>query len=205
MAQGGTLGLLGSTNVMNVPFSTVNYTSQLIENQQARTAADTLINDASVRLTTGSNGFDDTFQIRGFPVPAGDVGFNGLYGLVSSNRVPAQIIERIELLKGPGALINGIAPGGSVGGGINIVSKRATRGTFHALDAILHERRQLRPPSGDQPPLRREQGVGRSVQRRGPQWRSLDRQRKLADRSRRAVARLSRRAPALDRRCHFAE
>lgn len=70
VAQGGTLGLLGSTNVMNVPFSTVNFTSQLIEDQQARTAADTLINDSSVRLSTGSNGFDDTFQIRGFPVQA---------------------------------------------------------------------------------------------------------------------------------------
>ncbi len=125
VAQGGTLGLLGSTSVMNVPFSTVNFTSQLIEDQQARTAADTLINDASVRLSTGPNGFDDTFQIRGFPVPAQDVGLNGLYGLISSNRVPAPIIERIELLKGPGALINGIAPGGSVGGGINIVTKRA--------------------------------------------------------------------------------
>ncbi|WP_456632868.1 TonB-dependent receptor [Bradyrhizobium sp. USDA 10063] len=137
VAQGGTLGLLGSTNVMNVPFSTVNFTSQLIENQQARTAADTLINDASVRLTTGSNGFDDTFQIRGFPVPAGDVGFNGLYGLVSSSRVPAQIIERIELLKGPGALINGMAPGGSVGGGINIVSKRALEVPFTRVTPIF--------------------------------------------------------------------
>jgi iron complex outermembrane receptor protein len=133
VAQGGTLGLLGSTNVMNVPFSTVNYTSQLIENQQARTAADTLINDSSVRLTTGANGFDDTFQIRGFQVPAADVGFNGLYGLVAANHVPAQIIERIELLKGPGALINGMAPGGSVGGGINIVSKRATEIPFARL------------------------------------------------------------------------
>lgn len=133
VAQGGTLGLLGSTSVMNTPFSTVNYTSKLIEDQQARTAADTLINDASVRLTTGSNGFDDTFAIRGFAVPSGDVGFNGLYGLVSSNRVPAQIIERIELLKGPGALMNGIAPGGSVGGGINIVSKRATEEPFSRI------------------------------------------------------------------------
>jgi iron complex outermembrane receptor protein len=133
LAQGGTLGLLGSTSVMNTPFSTVNYTSQLIQDQQARTAADTLINDSSVRLSTGPNGFDDTFQIRGFQVPSGDVGFNGLYGLVSSSRVPAQIIERIELLKGPGALINGIAPGGSVGGGINIVSKRATEESFARL------------------------------------------------------------------------
>ncbi|MCX7319350.1 MAG: TonB-dependent siderophore receptor, partial [Hyphomicrobiales bacterium] len=137
VATGGTLGLLGSTSVMNSPFSTVNYTSQLIEDQQARTAADTLINDASVRLTTGGNGFDDTFSIRGFAVPSGDVGFNGLYGLVSSNRVPAQIIERIELLKGPGALINGIAPGGSVGGGINILSKRAGEIPFTRLTPVF--------------------------------------------------------------------
>jgi len=133
VATGGTLGLLGSTNVMNTPFSTVNYTSQLIENQQARTAADTLINDASVRLTTGANGFDDTFQIRGFTVSAQDVGLNGLYGLVASNHVPAEIIERIELLKGPGALINGIAPSGAVGGAINIVTKRATDVPFARL------------------------------------------------------------------------
>ena len=38
-------------------------------------------------------------------------------------------------------------------------------------------------PSGEQRPLRRKQGVGRSVQRRWAQWRSLDRQRQLADRS----------------------
>ena len=125
VAQGGTLGLLGNRSTMNVPFSTTNYTSQLIENQQARTAADTLINNASVRATTGQNGFDDTLQIRGFPVPASDIGLNGIYGLVSSNRVPSYFVERIELLLGPGALINGIAPGGSVGGGVNIVTKRA--------------------------------------------------------------------------------
>ncbi|HEY8578278.1 MAG TPA: TonB-dependent receptor, partial [Beijerinckiaceae bacterium] len=125
VARGGTLGLLGSADTLNVPFSTVNYTSQLIQDQQARTAADTLINDSSVRATTGANGFDDTLQIRGFPVGASDVGLNGLYGLVAPSRVPAQIIERIELLKGPGALVNGIAPSGSIGGGVNIVTKRA--------------------------------------------------------------------------------
>jgi iron complex outermembrane receptor protein len=137
VATGGTLGLLGSTNVMNTPFSTVNYTSELIENQQGRTAADTLINDASVRLTTGGNGFDDTFSIRGFAVGSGDVGLNGLYGLVSSNRVPSPLIERIELLKGPGALMNGIAPGGSVGGGINIISKRAPEIPFARMTPVF--------------------------------------------------------------------
>jgi iron complex outermembrane receptor protein len=129
-AEGGSLGILGTRSVLNTPFSTVNFTQQIIQNQQARTAADTLINDASVRTTTGSNGFDDVFQIRGFPVTGQDVGFNGLYGLISSNRANPAYIERIQLLKGPGAFANGIPPGGSVGGSINIISKRATDEPF---------------------------------------------------------------------------
>ncbi|MCH3797048.1 TonB-dependent siderophore receptor, partial [Campylobacter jejuni] len=34
-------------------------------------------------------------------------------------------LERIEVLKGPGALLYGMTPGGSVGGVINLVPKRA--------------------------------------------------------------------------------
>jgi iron complex outermembrane receptor protein len=130
VARGGSLGILGTRDVLNTPFSTVSFTETLIQDQQARTAADTLINDSSVRLTTGSNGFDDTFQIRGFQVNAPDTGFNGLYGLISSNRAAAQYIARIELLKGPGALAYGIPPGGSIGGAINIVTKRAPDEAF---------------------------------------------------------------------------
>ncbi|MDX6805911.1 TonB-dependent siderophore receptor [Terrihabitans rhizophilus] len=130
VATGGSLGILGTRSVLNTPFSTVNFTEKLIQDQQARTAADILINDPSVRLTTGSNGFDDTFQIRGFGVSSGDTAFNGLYGLIPSNRANAQYIQRIELLKGPAAFINGIPPGGSVGGSINIISKRAVDEPF---------------------------------------------------------------------------
>ena len=110
---------------MDVPFSTTNYTSRLLEDQQARTLADVVVNDASVRVLTASGGFGDDFQIRGFTVPSGDVGLNGLYGLTSSSRLSAEIVERVEVLKGPGSLINGIAPSGSIGGGINVVTKRA--------------------------------------------------------------------------------
>lgn len=125
IAEGGSLGQLGTSNVMDVPFNTVTYTADFLENQQARTAADTLINDASVHITTARGGYADTFQIRGFAVPEGDVGFNGLYGLIPPNRVSAELIERLELVKGPTAFLNGMPPGGSVGGSINIVSKRA--------------------------------------------------------------------------------
>lgn len=125
VATGGSMGLLGATDVMDNPFSTTNYTSELVQDQQARTLADVLVNDASVRTTTSTGGFGEDFHIRGFPVGSGDVSVNGLYGLVSSSRVPVQIVDRIEVLKGPGTLMRGIPPGGSVGGSINLVTKRA--------------------------------------------------------------------------------
>lgn len=125
VATGGSLGLLGAEDVMDTPFSTMNYTSELLYDQQARTLADVVVNDASVRTTTSTGGFGEDFVIRGFPVSSGDVSVNGLYSLVSSSRVPVQILERVEVLKGPGTLMRGIPPGGSIGGAINLVTKRA--------------------------------------------------------------------------------
>ncbi|MFT4172348.1 MAG: TonB-dependent receptor [Rhodocyclaceae bacterium] len=125
VARGGNLGILGNTDVMDAPFSTTSYTSELIENQQARTLADIVVNDASGRVLTGSGGFGDDFQIRGFPVSSGDVGLNGLYGLVSASHMPVEMVERVDVLKGPGSFLNGIAPSGNIGGGINVVTKRA--------------------------------------------------------------------------------
>lgn len=125
VARGTSLGIQGTQNVMDTPFSTISYTSELIENQQARTLADVVVNDASGRVLSASNGFQDDFQIRGFTVPSGDVGLNGLYGLTSASHLPAEIVERVNVLKGPDTFNNGIAPGGSIGGGINVITKRA--------------------------------------------------------------------------------
>jgi iron complex outermembrane recepter protein len=123
--RNGSLGVLGSGDVMDTPFSTTNYTSKMLEDQQARTLADVVVNEASVRVMTSTGSFSEDFQIRGFNVTSGDVGFNGLYGLTSSNRMPAAMMERVEVLKGPGTLMYGISPNGSIGGNINIVTKRA--------------------------------------------------------------------------------
>jgi len=124
-ARGGSLGILGITDLMNVPFSTTNYTSELIENQQARSVADVVMNDASVRPLTSRGGFGDDFQIRGFTVPNSDIGMNGLFGLAPTTRIPLEMIERVEVLKGPGSLANGVGPSASIGGSINVVTKRA--------------------------------------------------------------------------------
>ncbi|WP_226816455.1 TonB-dependent siderophore receptor [Advenella sp. FME57] len=125
VARGGGLGVLGSSDVMDTPFSTTNYTSQFLNDQQARTLADVVVNEASVRVMTSTGSFSEDFQIRGFKVDSGDVGLNGLYGLASSNRMPTAMMERVEVLKGPGTLMYGISPAGSIGGNINIVTKRA--------------------------------------------------------------------------------
>lgn len=143
VARGGGLGVLGTADVMDTPFSTVNYTSQLMEDQQARTLADVLVNDSSVRALTSTNGFSDEFQIRGFKLNGSDVGFNGLYGLTSGNSMPAAIMERVEVLKGPGTLMYGISPNGGVGGSVNIVTKRAGDDPLTRVTGTYESKSQL--------------------------------------------------------------
>ncbi|WP_122860190.1 TonB-dependent receptor, partial [Pseudomonas viridiflava] len=55
-----------------------------------------------------------------------DVSYNGLYGILPTYTIDMEMAERVDILKGPSQLVNGISPRGSVGGGINVVPKRAT-------------------------------------------------------------------------------
>jgi len=125
LSRGASLGMLGTTDTLSSPFSSTSYTSELIQDEQARTIGDVLLNDASVRMSTAAGGFSEDINIRGFSIAGGDTGLNGLYGLTSASRVPTEIVERLDLLKGPGTLVNGIPPGGSIGGSVNVVTKRA--------------------------------------------------------------------------------
>ncbi len=125
VAKGGGLGLLGNKDVMDTPFNVSNYTAQTIQDQQARSLSDLLINDPSVRLSSARTNINEDFSIRGLPVASQDVALNGMYGLMPYFRVPIEMAERVEVLKGPSALLNGMPPSGNVGGNINIVPKRA--------------------------------------------------------------------------------
>lgn len=124
-ARGGRIGLLGNRDLLDTPFSTTQYTTQLIDDQQAQTIGDVLVNDPSVRNTYGRNAGREEFNIRGFTLFNYDVSYNGLYGLSPRNAASLIGVERVEVLRGPSALLNGMAPAGSVGGGINLVPKRA--------------------------------------------------------------------------------
>lgn len=125
VARGGRVGLLGDRDMLDTPFNISYFTSELIENQQAATIADIVANDPSIRRNFARGATSDEITVRGFTVYNRDVAFNGMYGLLPAESVPVEIADRVEVLKGPGALLNGMAPSGSVGGSINVASKKA--------------------------------------------------------------------------------
>jgi iron complex outermembrane receptor protein len=121
VATGGREGFLGNRDIMDTPFTSTSYTSTLVQNQQARTIADVVANDAAA-TKYGLSMFDQ-FRIRGFELGAGGVSFDGLYGLVQEDRVPVEAFERVEVFRGPSAFLNGYV--GAIGGTINLAPKKA--------------------------------------------------------------------------------
>ncbi|HVZ07814.1 TonB-dependent receptor [Rhodopila sp.] len=125
VATGGQVGLLGNRGVMDTPYSQTSYTAPLLRDQQARTVMDALLNQPSARDTWSSQSYTNALTIRGFPVSSWDFSFNGQYGVVPGLAFDAGSIERVEVLNGPSALLNGMPPLGSIGGSVNLVPKRA--------------------------------------------------------------------------------
>ena len=127
VAKGAQLGILGNRDFMNTPFNQTSYTEKLMKDQQAQTLADVLVNDPSVRIENSASGGVEDFNIRGFNVANGDILFTGLLGVTPTffNVMMVEGLERIEVLKGPSAFLNGAGPAGSVGGVINTIPKRA--------------------------------------------------------------------------------
>lgn len=126
VARGGRVGILGTQDVMNTPFSTTSYTNELIQNQQAKSVADVLLNDPTVRIARGFGNFQESFFIRGFIVNSDDIAYNGLYGLLPRQYISSELFERVEVLRGASAFLTGATPsGGGVGGNINLLPKRA--------------------------------------------------------------------------------
>ena len=124
VGSGARIGLLGNQDVFDTPFSMTGYTSELIENQQAKTVADVIKNDASAFLNSAGQGVSESIGIRGFNVGGSNSTlYDGLPN-VTSSRSTVQTLDRVEVFKGPNALLNGVS--GRVGGVINLVPKRPT-------------------------------------------------------------------------------
>ena len=126
VATGSQLGLLGNRDVMDTPFNQTSYTAKKAQDQQAKTMRDVLIDDPSVRASfpDGSVAADNVY-IRGFSLASFATSYGGLYGMLPAFSIMPELAERIEVLKGPSAMLNGMAPDGGIGGTINVVPKRA--------------------------------------------------------------------------------
>lgn len=107
----------------NQPRNTQVITAKTIEEQQALNITDILRNAGGVSALGNSPNSGASYTIRGFAA-SGLV--NGLttssqYGVSAGADQPVANIERVEVLKGPDALLAGF---GNLGGNINVVTKK---------------------------------------------------------------------------------
>lgn len=144
VARGGQLGLLGNVDVMDTPFNVTRYTSELIENQNSQTLMDVLDNDPSVRASAPRDGDSSTVIIRGFAVQSREILVNGMFGPSDTRGQMIESVERVEVHKGPSAMLNGVSPwGSSQGGSVNYVLKRAGDDPLTRLTATYASESQV--------------------------------------------------------------
>jgi len=122
----GRMGFLGDKDFMETPFSTITYTDQYIADQQAQDIQEVISKTDPTVFMSGVSGESlESYSIRGLASAVADVTVNGLAGMGGYHRNSPEMFERVEVLKGPSALLNGMPPKGSAGGAVNLVSKRA--------------------------------------------------------------------------------
>ena len=126
MASESRAGFLGERDFMETPFSTITYTEALMVDHQAKDISEVISRTDPTVSTSGIPGeSNESYTIRGLEASVSDVTVNGLAGMGGYYRNSPEMFERAEVLKGPSALLNGMLPKGSVGGSVNLVTKRA--------------------------------------------------------------------------------
>lgn len=127
VAKGSYIGLLGNKDYMDTPYSVTTYTRETISNQQALTLKDAVAADPTVLSPTGPGalGVDDRLIIRGFTMTPRTMAFNGLFNAGPEYVLGMAGVERVEIFRGPTAMLFGMGVQGNVGGLVNLIPKRA--------------------------------------------------------------------------------
>jgi iron complex outermembrane recepter protein len=124
-------GAFGAKHAMEVPFVLQSYDAELIADTSARTLRDILVYDASVLNASYGGGFDN-LRLRGFVMD----NFNTIrregLALAPHYDVPLELIERVDVLKGPSGFLYGF---NSPGGTVNYIPKRPGRQAFTRIAA----------------------------------------------------------------------
>jgi len=124
LASEGHIGILGQQHFLETPFSTTAYTDAYIQNQQAQEMGSLFRGDPAVHVPSKRNQVE-SIMVRGFSFRPDDIFFNGLAGMAPVNRMVPEMVERVEILKGPSAFLTGMPPLGSIGASVQMQPKRA--------------------------------------------------------------------------------
>lgn len=124
------------TDLLELPASVSEVPHELLDSQQARTVAEVVRNVAGVQYLDGSDALP-VFLVRGFQVGNGMI--DGLpNSIVSYGDFPPLIgVERVEVLKGPQAIIGDASVSNNFGGLINLVMKQPTATPVRRLEFAL--------------------------------------------------------------------
>ena len=116
-----------ATPIQQIPQSIAVLPKALLDDQRPASLGEAVQNVSNTQgpndLGIGNNGMSP-FKIRGFAADQWLDGLPLLYG--AGNRDSISNIERVEVLKGPTALLYGGGAGAAIGGAVNIVSKLPT-------------------------------------------------------------------------------
>lgn len=116
------------------PRNTQVISSKLIEQQQALDVSDILRNAGGVSVQVNNPNTGASYSVRGFNASGLVNGLSGgsQYGVQSGANQPVANIERVEVLKGPDALLSGFD---NLGGNVNVVTKKPSAETRLAVTA----------------------------------------------------------------------
>ncbi|MEO7760898.1 MAG: TonB-dependent siderophore receptor [Casimicrobiaceae bacterium] len=130
-ATTATVGSLGDAALLDTPASISVFTRALLDAQHATLLTHAVLNDPSVAESYAPAGYYDSISIRGLELDL----WNSyrINGMRISNDAPVALEnkERIEVLKGLGAVESGFSRPGGV---VNYVTKRPTAAPFIALE-----------------------------------------------------------------------
>ncbi len=126
-----TFGPFGDTPAKDIPFSTNTIPQQLLQDQQAHSAADALKNDPSVRALPTVNQFEQNYIIRGFMVGP----LNGIYqdglDLLGYATPAVEADSRIDIVKGAASVLYGFAAPAGI---VNYISNLPLDGSLTRVD-----------------------------------------------------------------------
>lgn len=122
-------GAFGAKDTMEVPLAIQSYDARTITDMAPRTVRDVLAIDPSVLSSSYGGGFDN-FRLRGFAMDNFNTIRRDGLALAPHYDVPMELVERVDVLKGPSGFLYGF---NSPGGTINYLPKRPTLEPFTTL------------------------------------------------------------------------